>query len=111
MEEKKSMEELLDEEFEMWNPQPGEKLLGKKVGKRTGIGKFASTVYIIKKETGELIGVWGSTVTDDKLKDVPDETPIGIKYLGPKEGKTGTYKDFRIIVDQEPEIVQKTLAK
>lgn len=98
MDDEKSIDALLDEEIMMWDPQPNEKLVGKYKGKRTGFGKFNSTVYLIKK-ADVVFGVWGSAVIDDKLRDCPVDTPVGIKFMGMAQSEKGsTYRNYRVII-------------
>jgi hypothetical protein len=102
MEENKSMEEMLDEEIDFWNPAEGDKLIGEFQGVRHKVGKFASDVYIIKTDIG-FVGVWGAKIIADKLKDVKPGTKVGVKFLGIKKGDAGEYKNYKVIVEEKPE--------
>lgn len=98
--EDNEIEKLLDEEIEIWSPEEGEKIIGTLKERRVGAGKFESTLYIIQKNDGTLVGVWGSTVIDSKLKDLQEGTKLGIKYLGISKGERGQYKNYKVVIDE-----------
>jgi hypothetical protein len=73
----------------------GDSIEGLYVQKVENYGSNHSNVYIL--EVGdERIGVWGSTVIDEHMKDVALETEVGIEYAGmAKSQKSGKeYKKF-----------------
>jgi|GEM_PF-4700520 len=82
--------------------EPGDSIQGMYVDKVEKYGSNGSNVYILDVE-GERVGVWGSTVIDEHMKDVPFETVVGIEYAGtfPSSKRAGkNYKKFLIgIID------------
>lgn len=87
----------------MWsgkeNPlKKGDAIEGRYIEKKVGIGTRGSNVYVIETQSGEKVGVWGSTVIDGRFESIPVGKMVGIEYLGvqkTKDGK-GEYKGFFI---------------
>jgi hypothetical protein len=63
-----------------------------------GIGANESRMYTIRKENGEVVKTWGTTVLDSRMEMVPLKATIKIVYKGyTKSPKTGReYKDFDV---------------
>lgn len=97
------LERMVNENIETWLPEEGDTLLGVLQDRREKTGKFGSTLYVIKRTDGALIGVWGSTVIKGKLDAAKIGAKVAIKYIGVSKGEMGNYKNYRIIIDQEPE--------
>lgn len=82
----------------------GVTLEGTYISKLEGQGqKSNSTVHTVRTEDGDQ-KFWGSTVLDDKLKEVEDTVGFGravrITYLGKATSKTGTsYKAWDVEFD------------
>jgi hypothetical protein len=73
----------------------GDSIEGKYVEKYENIGTYKSNVYVLDVN-GERIGVWGSTVIDENMKDVALGSIVGFEFAGMRQGKGGEYKDFRL---------------
>lgn len=63
--------------------------------KKENVGPNNSNQYIVETKDGN-VGVWGSTVLDNKFAEVPVGSEVKIEYLGKKDGKRGQYKDFSL---------------
>lgn len=98
------MSKLLDSEEEIWSPKEGDKLIGVLVNIKEHTGRHGSNLYLFKTE-GKLVGIWGSLVIADRLKEAKIGDTVGIKYLGMETSKSGSnYKNYKIIVQpKEPE--------
>lgn len=72
-------------------------LQGVYLNKKDNVGPNESTMYFIKTKDSE-VGVWGSTVINNKMALVPFNSEIVIEPLGiVKSEKTGRqYKDYAI---------------
>lgn len=83
-----------------WNGQ--EPIEGRYISKREGVGPNSSNMYIV--ETGEgRVGVWGSTVLDNKMSELRIGCTIKIEFAGLQTGKRGNkYKDYRVFYKEEP---------
>src|SRR3990167_10500700 len=89
-------EEIVDN----WDPELQGELVGKYLGKKENIGRNNSTVYQFEQEDGKKIGVWGSAVIDNRMKEVQIGDMVKMVYLGkvnnPKSGRT--FKNFDVFV-------------
>ena len=78
-------------------------LEGKYIQKRTGVGPNNSCVYEIQQDNGTVVSMWGSTVIDFRMVNVPFNSMIKIEYKGlvknPKSKRF--YKDFDIFIDDD----------
>lgn len=80
---------------DMWDGQ-GE-VQGTYNRKREGIGPNNSNSYHLTQEDGTEVGVWGSTVIDNKFGEIPTGAIVKIKFTGMQTGKRGNkYKDYDI---------------
>jgi len=78
-------------------------LQGIYIEKKTGVGPNESNMYVIEKEDGESLGVWGSTVKDSKFASVELGSEIKIESLGETTGKSGKkYKDYKLMKRPAP---------
>ncbi len=86
-----------------WDYQTNPELEGTLIEKKSGVGANNSKLYVVKTNVGELVGVWGSAVLDNKFASIAEGSRILIEYLGQKENpKTSrTYKDFRVSSDSD----------
>ena len=83
-------------------------------GKEENVGtKGNSTIYTLE-ENGEEIKFWGSTVLDNKFKELEKEYATGsakvrVTFLGMQKGQSGTnYKDWKLEVwDKDTEVVHQ----
>ncbi|KKM67180.1 hypothetical protein LCGC14_1473670 [marine sediment metagenome] len=83
---------------ETWKPEKeGDTIEGILMETKTNVGKNKSNIYMLLTDNGE-VGVWGGTVIDSRLKDIPDDGAerIKIEFLGWKEGANGQYRDFDV---------------
>lgn len=82
-----------------------EVLIGTYVRVKTNVGTHNSNVYVIRKEDGSELGVWGSTVINGRFEEIPVGSLIKIESLGETKSKTGTkYKDYRIMYKPAKEV-------
>jgi len=61
--------------------QEGDSIQGIKTGVVTKYGSNNSNVWLLEVN-GETVGVWGSTVIDEHMKDIADGLEVGIEYGG-----------------------------
>ena len=59
----------------------GDSIQGIKMGVVTKYGSNNSNVWLLEVN-GETVGVWGSTVIDEHMKNIPDGAEVGIEYGG-----------------------------
>lgn len=93
----------------MWNGkgidlQPEEILKGEFVDKAENLGDNNSTMYVIKNEVGQRVGVWGSTVLDIRMKNIEIGQSIRLVYKGKKASekrKGSKYHDYEVSVWEE----------
>ena len=94
----KKLDEPEEEYPDTWNPEVGDKLIGKVTGIRepmTSVGQ--RKVAEITTEDGKTYSVWMRRVIEEefKRKNIDVGTKIGIKYLGIPEGKR--YHNYKIV--------------
>ena len=94
MEEKK----YSDVEQEFWSyEKEGDAIVGIYETNQENVGQNKSMLYLLRQPNGKIIGVWGSTVLDNKFKLIRLGDDIRVVYLGivkPTQGRE--YKDFKI---------------
>jgi len=96
---KENIEQMLNEEINTWIPKENESIIGFLKEKRAGVGKFNSILYVLDVD-GKLYGIWGSSVIDQHLANVPIGSQVGIKFVGmAKSDKGNNYKNFRVVVE------------
>lgn len=83
---------------EMWDEKGGKPMIGQLISVKHDVGANASTVYNVRDDSGEVIGVWGATVLDGKMEEVPINSRVKIEFLGMKtNAKSGrTFKDYDV---------------
>lgn len=59
----------------------GDSIEGIKKGVVPNYGSNGSNVWLLEVD-GEIVGVWGSTVIDEHMKDIADGAVVGIEYGG-----------------------------
>ena len=75
----------------------GDSVEGEYLEKVEKYGANESSVYVIKTPEGERLGVWGSTVIDENMKDVEPGAYVGFEFAGMRKSQRGNeYKDFRV---------------
>ncbi len=88
--------EIVLETGEVWDKSTPLEGIFHKV--ETNVGPNNSILYSITTPEG-IVGVWGSTVLDDKMKEVPLGASIKIVYEGKQKSKNGTqYHNYRLYV-------------
>ena len=73
-------------------------LFGKYLGFEENVGANQSKLYKIMLENGETVSMWGSTVIDGRMAQIPVNNTVSVKYLGKvtNERSGREYKDFDI---------------
>ena len=81
-----------------WDYIKEKDLEGTYVSKRENVGPNNSNMYDIRKAGSSVVGVWGSTLLDDKFNGISIGEDIRIVYLGLAKGeKTGReYHNFDV---------------
>lgn len=87
-----------------WDPEEDKEIVGVLVNKEENVGPNESMMYTIETETGERLGVWGSTVLNSRMGQVPVGTEVKIVYKGKATSdKTGRqYKDYEVYIRDAP---------
>lgn len=95
---KRNWEEvMLDGNNDVWDKQ--EPLEGELVGVEENVGPNKSKMYTIKTDDEE-VKVWGSTVLDDKLTNVPKGSYVKLEYEGKQKSKKGAeYHSYKVYID------------
>ena len=88
-----------------WDFEKDKELIGVYISKEENVGPNGSTIYNIQTEDGSTVGMWGSTLLDNRFKNIVIGEEIRVVYLGSaKSEKTGReYKNFEVyrIADTE----------
>jgi len=81
-----------------WDFRTNKEIEGELVGMEENVGPNESTLYHIKKANGEILGVWGSTVIDSRMRTFEPGDKVRIIYQGmAKSPTTGReYHNFDI---------------
>ncbi len=81
-----------------WDYKTDKTVTGVYVEKRTNVGPNNSNCYILEKEDGKRISVWGSAILDSRFQGVTIGEELKIEYLGKaKSEKTGReYHSFEL---------------
>lgn len=78
------------DEVDSWLPQPKDEVIGTYLSKKENVGKYHKNIYILEKEDGSKMGVWGTTQIDRELAKVKVGDVVKLVYLGkvnnPKTG-------------------------
>lgn len=77
----------------------GDELVGVYLGFEENIGSNNSNVYTFRKENGDKISVWGTTVLDSRLKNLNVNEEVKIAYKGSVKSekvKGRAYHDFDV---------------
>lgn len=94
-------EVTLKENSDVWDKE--DPIEGKLVKTEHDVGPNKSNMYTIKTEEGE-VKVWGSTVLDDKLLGVPENTLVKIEYEGKLKSKKGSeYHSYKVFIEDSEE--------
>jgi len=91
-----------------WDYNNEKELIGFFQFVETGVGPNKSNLYTFKKESGDLVGVWGCKVLDSRLQGIEKGTKIKIVYKGDVPTPKGKpYHDFEVFksnIKEEPDI-------
>jgi hypothetical protein len=80
-------EEVKDPEDSVWRPEAiGDEISGIYLRREDDVGMYHATKYTLETDDGEM-DVFGSTVLDNKFKDVPIGYEVKIVYQGEKPSK------------------------
>lgn len=90
---------------ETWDQE--KPLVGQYIGSKSDVGPNKSMMYNIKNDDGEIIGMWGATVLDTKMAEVPVGSRVKITYNGKIQGKNSQYKDYTVLA-KIPEALKNT---
>lgn len=84
-----------------WDRQ--KELVGTFIERKEDVGENHSKLYVLKKEDGTTIGVWGSTVLDTKFSTIELNSEVKIVPLGEAKSKTGkSYHDYQVFKRPAP---------
>jgi hypothetical protein len=72
----------------------GDSIQGIKKGVVSSYGSNNSNVWILEVE-GEIVGVWGSTVIDEHMKDIADGLEVGIEFGGMADSAKRPGKQYK----------------
>ena len=87
------------QKIDMWDENAGDKtIIGQYVKVRTDVGRNKSNIFELKLESGDTIGVWGSTVLDGRFESILPGSMVKIEFLGKTAGKDakGAYKNYLV---------------
>ena len=98
-EKKRNYQEVELETGTVWDKK--EPIEGQLLGTEHNVGPNDSTMYTVAVGDDE-VKVWGSTVLDDKLKNVKPGSFVKIEYEGKLKSKKGTeYHSYKVFVDMD----------
>jgi hypothetical protein len=100
---KNEWKEIKDAEDVVWKPvRMGDEISGKYIRMEEDVGMYHSNKYTLETENGE-VDVFGSTVLDNKFKDVPLGYEVKIVYQGekPSAPPKKPFKSFQVFL-REP---------
>lgn len=84
------------------NLKEGDKLHGFYVGKKTNVGKFNATIYIVEDENDKRWDVWGSTVLDSAFDQIKMGAEVEIEFTGTQDtGKGNPVKLYDVSADND----------
>jgi len=82
---------------EVWtHEKKGDVIEGIYLNKKENVGKNKANMYILDVD-GKKMSVWGSTVLDNKMDEVPTGNKIWITFMGIDEDKG--YKNYKVEQD------------
>lgn len=81
----------------------GDFIEGVLVRSESDVGVNKSNIYTLEVSPGKFIGVWGSTILDQRMNlvNVGDKVKITYKGLSEKKAGKNPAKIFKVEVDQE----------
>lgn len=89
---------------ESWSPEEEKEIVGVLVNKEENVGPNESMMYTLETEAGEHVGVWGSTVLNNRMGQIPIGTEVKIVYKGKTTSKKTErqYKDYEVYTRNAP---------
>ncbi len=91
-------EEDKKEETKMWDPSvAGDSIQGIYIDREENVGQFKSKMYTLDTSEGE-VKLWGSTVLDNLMDEVPFDCEVRITFQGTQPSKSGRnpWKDYKV---------------
>jgi hypothetical protein len=89
---------------ELWQPEPGESLLGELVGSQLAVGTYGENHQIlVRDESGNIIAAWLTAWLRDNLRIQNAEQGdfVAITFLGKRTSPAGrNYNAYSLIVDK-----------
>jgi len=78
--------------------QKDDTLIGVYVARQENVGPNESTLYQIKKDSGEKVGVWGNSVLNDRFNMIQIGEKVKVIYTGKETSeKTGRqYHNYQV---------------
>lgn len=70
-------------------------LVGFLAGRRINVGPNKSNMYEFDTRDGK-VAVWGSTVLDGRLEDVPEGALVRLEWTGVHQGAENSYKTYSV---------------
>lgn len=101
------MQKISGEANESWNGKDsslkvGDKIHGFYTGKKTNVGKFNATIYIIEDENDKRWDVWGGTVIDSAFEQIKQGAEVEIEFAGTKPSDKGNpVKLYEVSADND----------
>lgn len=84
------------------NLKAGDKLHGFYVGKKSNVGKFNATIYVIEDQDDKKWDVWGSTVLDGAFDQILMGAEVEIEFTGTQPSDKGNpVKLYDVSADNE----------
>lgn len=80
--------------LEMWDFEKNPNFEGIFVSKRENVGANNATIYEFEIDDGSMVGMWGNTILDTRLKNVKESEGVKIEYLG-KTKSEKTKREYR----------------
>lgn len=99
-----------------WNVKglkEGSEIEGVYIELQENVGPNKSNIYILKTKAGN-IGVWGSTVIDSRMAEIPLQSEVKLVFRGMRQGKRGEYKDYSVFVkggvgDDDADVIEEAV--
>jgi hypothetical protein len=92
-----------------WKPEEGDTITGVYKRMKENVGTNNSRLYVLQEFDkddvlqSETTGVWGSTVLDARMDEVPEGSLVKIEFVGMEKGKQQKpYKNFRVWYKEAP---------
>lgn len=96
---KHNWSEISVDTSDAWDKENDDPVEGVYLGVQDNVGPNDSKMYTVRTKDGD-VKVWGSTVLDNKLANLPIGSYLKIEYDGKKKGKRGTsYHDYKVYID------------